>query len=117
VTLACGTGIGFVEQAPEQVAVLERAIDEYDSFGISALQAAAALLGSAVIALALAEQRLSAEEAFAASQLDENYQADKWGRDFEAEKRRASNQAELIEITRFLQALGNGNSILAIRQN
>jgi chaperone required for assembly of F1-ATPase len=117
VTLACGTGIGFVEQAPESLAGLERAIDEYDSFGLAALQAAATLLGSAVITLALAEQRLSPELAFAAAELDENYQAGRWGRDPEAEKHRAGKQAELIEITRFLQALGNGNSILPIRQN
>ena len=116
-TLACGTGIGFVEQAPESLAALERAIDDYDSFRLSGLLAAVTLLGSAMIALALAEQRLSAEEAFAAAQLDENYQADKWGRDFEAEKLRASKQAELTEIARFLQALHNGNLTLPIPQN
>jgi chaperone required for assembly of F1-ATPase len=116
-TLACTTGIGFVEQAPESLAALERAIDEYDSFGLSGLQAAATSLGSAVIALALAEQRLSAEEAFAAAQLDENYQADKWGRDSEAEQRRLNKQVELLEITRFLKAVRNSNTALPIGKN
>jgi chaperone required for assembly of F1-ATPase len=116
-TLVCGAGIGFVEQAQEPLAALERAIDEYDSFGLSGLQAAATLLGSAVIALALAEQHLSAEEAFAAAQLEENYQADKWGRDFEAEKRRASKQAELVEIARFLESVRKGDFTLPSGQN
>jgi chaperone required for assembly of F1-ATPase len=116
-TLACGTGISFVEQAPEPLAAFERAIDDYDSFGLSGLQAAVTLLGSAVIALALAEQKLSAEEAFAAAQLDENYQADKWGRDLEADQRRARKQAELIEIARFLQTLRKLDSRLPSRES
>jgi len=114
-TLACGTGIGFVEQAEEPLSALERALDEYDSFELSGVHAAATMLGSAVIALAMAEQRLSAEEAFAAAQLDENYQADKWGRDLEAEKLRAGKQAELIEIAGFLQAVRNVDSRLPSR--
>jgi chaperone required for assembly of F1-ATPase len=115
--LACGTGIGFVEQEPESLAALERAVDDYDSFGLVGLDAAASLLSSTVIALALAEGRLSAEEAFRAAQLDENYQADKWGRDFEAEKVRASKLTELVEIARFLQALVKVNSTPAIPRN
>jgi chaperone required for assembly of F1-ATPase len=111
--LVCGTGIGFVEQAPEHLAALEGAIDQYDSFGLAALQAATALLGSVVIALALAEQRLTPEQAFAAAQLDENYQADKWGRDFEAEKRQASKLAELVEIAKFVAALRQDPSTLS----
>lgn len=115
--LACGTGIGFIEQSPDSLDALERALDDYDSFGLAALDAAAALLGSAVVALALAENRLTAEEAFAAGQLDENYQADKWGHDFEADQRRASKLAELVEIARFLQALLKVNSRPALGRN
>jgi chaperone required for assembly of F1-ATPase len=115
--LACGIGIGFVEQEPESLEALERAIDDYDSFGLSALQSGTALLGSAVIALAMAEGRLSAQDAFAAAQLDEHYQAEKWGRDSEAEQRRANNLAELVEIDRFLQAVRKGDSTLPAPEN
>ena len=115
--LICGAGIGFVEQQQDSLDALERAIDDYDSFGLSALQAATSLLGSAVITLALAEQRLSAQEAFAAAELDENYQADKWGRDFEAEERRTSRLAELEAIDRFLRALRKPHSTLPPREN
>jgi len=111
--LACGTGIGFVEQAPESLTALEQAIDHYDSFGLAALQAATILLGSVVIALALAEQRLPPAEAFAAAHLDENYQADKWGRDFEAEKLREGKQIELFEIAKFLRVLQETSSTLS----
>ena len=115
--LTCGAGIGFVEQQQESLDALEHAIDDYDSFGLAGLQAAAALLGSAVIALALAEQKLSAGDAFAAAHLDENYQADKWGRDLEAEKRREDRQAELVAIDQFLRALFRAHSTLPTREN
>jgi chaperone required for assembly of F1-ATPase len=117
VILLCGAGIGFVEQQQESLDALERAIDDYDSFALSGLQAAAALLGSAVIALALAEQKLSVQEAFAAAELDENFQADQWGRDFEAEKRRANNQAELEAIDRFLRAVRKPHLTQPAREN
>ena len=115
--LICGAGIGFVEQQQESLDALERVLDDYDSFGLSGLQAAAGLLGSAVIALALAEGKLSAQEAFAAAELDENYQADQWGRDFEAEKRRANNLAELTAIDQFLRALRKPDLTLPAREN
>jgi chaperone required for assembly of F1-ATPase len=110
-TLACGTGIGFIEQAPASLVGLERALDDYDSFGLSGLQAAGTLLGSALIALALAERRLTPEEAFEAAQLDETYQAEKWGRDFEADQVRSRKLIELLEIALFLRALEDGGRI------
>ena len=102
--LACGTGIGFVEQASETLSALENALADYDSFRLTALQSAVTLLGSIVMGLALADKKLSVDEAFTASHLDENFQADKWGRDFEAEKRRANQKAELVAIADFLDA-------------
>jgi chaperone required for assembly of F1-ATPase len=49
------------------------------------------------------ERHLLAEGAFAAAQVDEIYQAEKWGRDAEAEARRAKLLAELKAVERFVQ--------------
>jgi chaperone required for assembly of F1-ATPase len=104
--LRTGAGIAFVEQEPEALDGLVRGIAGRDVFALAGLQAAAALLGSAVVALALADRRLQADDAFAAAQLDETYQAEKWGSDHEAEMRSRSKAAELFEIARFLRLLG-----------
>jgi chaperone required for assembly of F1-ATPase len=98
-TAAC---IAFVEQPPEAVAALGRALRTHDDFALCALNAAAALTGSAIIGLALSEGRLDADEAFTASQLDEMYQAEKWGQDPEALIQSRSKAVELTNIARFL---------------
>ena len=96
-------GIGFVEQPPEAIAGLARTLAARDGFALAALAAAATLTGSAIIALGLSEGRCDADEAFAAAQLDELYQAEKWGEDQEALIRSRSKAAELTHIARFFR--------------
>ena len=69
------------------------------------LQTATGVCGSIVVALALLEGRLSAEEAFEVSQLDETYQIEQWGEDAEATKRRANVRAEIVACRRFVDLL------------
>ena len=59
--------------------------------------------GSLVIGLALARGRLDADAAFRLSQLDELYQAGRWGEDAEAAKRRKALRQELEGAARFLE--------------
>ncbi|MEI9929891.1 MAG: hypothetical protein WDM89_04830 [Rhizomicrobium sp.] len=56
----------------------------------------ASICGSLVLALAVADKRLSAGEAFALSQIDERFQAEKWGLDSEAEARAKRLEEELV---------------------
>ena len=95
-------GIGYIAQNDESLAAYRRALEAYDAFSLTALHTAATICGSLVLALALAEARLDAAEAFALSQLDERYQAEKWGADDEAEKRARALAAELASAARFL---------------
>lgn len=97
------TGITYFAQSPETLAALRAAIAAYDDFVLAALHSAASLLSSLILTLALAEQRLTAEEAFALSQLEERYQAEKWGTDEEAAARAQNLLAELTLIERFLR--------------
>ena len=105
--LACASGIAFIEQSPDALAALERAAAGYDDFALAGLHAAATLLGSAIVALALCEGRLTADQAFAAAQLDEIYQTEKWGQDFGLAKQFQSKMAELTEIARFCALCGS----------
>jgi chaperone required for assembly of F1-ATPase len=100
--LRTGAGIAFVEQPPEVIEAFARALEGHDNFALAALHAAAALTGSAIIALGLSEGRLDADAAFATAELDEIYQAERWGQDSDALIRSHSKAAELTNITRFL---------------
>lgn len=98
-------GIAFVEQPKDALEALERAMAGQGDHALAGLHAAATLLGSAIIALALLEGQLGADEAFAAAELDEIYQSEKWGRDHDAQMRFRRNAEELSEIARFFRLL------------
>lgn len=91
---------------PQQVGETVKAmcLSETD-FALTALAHATALLGSAVLALALRRGRLDGEQAFALSQLDEIFQADQWGDDDEAVERRDNMRAETLLLDRWFEAL------------
>ena len=103
--LSVAHGITHVAQSEDAVAALERAIAAHEDFALAALHSAATITGSLILALALSEQRLDAEQAFAAATVDEAYQAEKWGRDAEAEARLKRLAAELSAAERFLKLL------------
>jgi chaperone required for assembly of F1-ATPase len=103
--LKVGFGIKHVPQPSDAIAALEEAIARYDEFELAGLHTATTITGSLILALALAEEEVTAEEAFAAAMLDETYQAEKWGRDAEAEQRRERLLAELTAAERFLRLL------------
>jgi chaperone required for assembly of F1-ATPase len=101
--LQTAEGIGFVEQPPEAIERLARALGDHDDFALAALNAATALTGSAIISLALAEGRLDADAALAAAELDGIYQAETWGEDEQALIHSRSKAVELTKIARFLR--------------
>jgi chaperone required for assembly of F1-ATPase len=96
-------GITSQAQPPASLAALERAVEAHDDLALTALAAAVKAAGSLVIGLALLRGRLDAAEAFRLSQLDELYQAERWGDDTEAEARREVLRQEIETAARFLQ--------------
>ncbi len=95
-------GIVHFAQSDDAVAALRRAVEAYDDFALTALATVAPILGSLVLALALAEGRLDAEAAFALSTLDERYQSERWGKDAEAETRAAGLLDAVKSVEHFL---------------
>ncbi len=103
--LAVTTGIVPTRQLAATLRAFAAIVAAQDDFRLTALQALTAGCGSLVIALALLEGRLDAEEAFAASQLDETFQIEAWGEDAEAARRRRALAADIAAAARFLELL------------
>ncbi|MTJ81605.1 MAG: ATPase [Telmatospirillum sp.] len=97
------TGVIPVPQPADALDALCRRLDGLDDWHLAALQVAVTATGSLILGLALLERRLSAEEAFAASQLDETYQNELWGEDAEAVKSRTVRHNDITSIGAFLE--------------
>ncbi|HTT84622.1 MAG TPA: ATP12 family protein [Rhizomicrobium sp.] len=103
--LMVDAGISYIEQPVDAMVRMQEIVSGLDDLRLAALDLAAALTGSLVIALALTEGHIAAEQAFAAAVLDEIYQAEKWGRDADAESRRTRMLDELRACERFVRLL------------
>jgi chaperone required for assembly of F1-ATPase len=89
------TGVMHVAQPPEALAAIGSALDTYeDPVAVAALSVMTTLTGSALLALAVARGFLSAEAAWQAAHVDENFQAERWGEDTEAVARREARWRE-----------------------
>ena len=93
---ALAAGITHVEQPGEAIKAVRAAVAAFDDpVALAALGVAATLTGSAVLALAVALGRLSAEEAWRIAHVDEDFQIERWGEDDEAMARRAARWREM----------------------
>lgn len=75
-----------------------------DPFTLAALQTLASLAASLVIGLAALEPEAEAAALWDAANLEEDFQAELWGRDAEAEARRAGRLANFARAMDFAQA-------------
>ncbi len=96
------SGIMPVDQPKETLAAIRRRVAELDDFILVAMQTLAGSSGSIVLAFAVAEGRLSAEDAHRLSRLDEDYQIERWGEDYEAADRRVAVHADMLAAARLL---------------
>jgi chaperone required for assembly of F1-ATPase len=87
-------GVTHVAQPEEALKAAGAAIPD-DAWRLGAAHSVTALTGSALLALALAQERLSAEQAWQAANVDEDWNMEQWGRDELALERRAFRFAEL----------------------
>jgi chaperone required for assembly of F1-ATPase len=99
------TGITHTAQPPKTSETVKALALALDDFGLAGLAWAAALYGSAVLALALQRRELDGETAFDLSRLDEIFQAERWGEDAEAAQRTEQLRAEAKSLDRWFEAL------------
>jgi chaperone required for assembly of F1-ATPase len=98
-------GVMHVKQPRASLDALKRRLEGFDPFSLGALHVITGLAGSALLALAVALQRLSPEEAWAAAHVDEDWQIRQWGADEEARFRRANRWRDFAAAARTLELL------------
>ena len=99
------TGLMPAPQPATSIARLREALTAKDDFALAAIQQLTSLSGSLVASLAVAAGHKTADEAFAASFLDELWQAGQWGSDDEAVARRQQIKKRMGEAETFLLLL------------
>jgi len=99
-----GDGIVFIAQ-PEAALTAAGAAMPADPWRLGALSVVTTLTGSALLALALLRGRISAETAWQAAHVDEDWNMEQWGRDEMALQRRAFRFAELQAAATVLSCL------------
>ena len=94
-------GILHRPQPAATLAALRAHLESLDPFALAALQTLASLAASLTIGLAALELKADAAALFAASNLEEDWQAEQWGWDYEAEETRARKLATFVQAARF----------------
>ncbi len=103
---ALAAGVVHVQQPPAVAAAFDAAVEAFDDpIALAALSVVTTLTGSAVLALAVARGRLSAEEAWRIAHVDEDFQIESWGDDDEAMARRAARWREMAAAAIVLAAI------------
>ena len=98
-------GVMFAAQPDHAIAEASAAIPS-DPWRLGAVNVITTLTGSALIALALAQGRLSVDEAWSAAHVDEDWNMSQWGRDEVALARRATRFAEMQAAGQVLALTG-----------
>lgn len=107
VELKTQTGIMHLPQDKGTFEAFYEAINIYNDWELAALSSATHCTGSIVIALSLMHEEIGAKEAFEVSQVDETYQIELWGEDWEAKERREVIQQDLENVQSFLAMIRN----------
>jgi chaperone required for assembly of F1-ATPase len=93
--LQLAAGIMHVKQDQSVLDAVEGALAPLDPLTLAAVHTMTTLTGSAMIALAVLRGRLSADEAWAAAHVDEDWQMRQWGADENALATRALRKREM----------------------
>ena len=104
--LLVAEGLMPVDQPPASLRALAARVAARDDLALALLHELVALSGSLVLGLAVAEGRLGAPEAWRVSRLDEDFQAEEWGRDEEAEAAAEGRRRAFLGAARLLGMLG-----------
>lgn len=99
------SGVMPVDQTPLVHKAISRYLNSLDAWKLASFCVLSSGFSSLVLALAVVEEYITAEQAFALSRLEEDHQAEAWGRDEEAEVRTQKMKTEILDAERFLNLL------------
>ena len=105
--LNVGPGVMHVAQNPIAVETLAARVHALDSFSLAAFHDLVAISGSLILGFAVTEGRLTADDAWFASRIDEDWQIELWGRDDEAEALANSKRLAFQQAARFHKLVQN----------
>lgn len=94
-----------IDQPADALTRIEAAAHALDDLRLTALAFANGLAGSAIVALALIHRHIDGEAAFRAIRVEEDWQAQRWGRDPDEEKIANARRVDLIAAERLVSAL------------
>ncbi|MCT8161443.1 ATP12 family chaperone protein [Pseudoruegeria sp. SHC-113] len=99
--LGTNEGVMFFEQDPEALARLRSEVFRLSPFELTAFHDLVGLSGSLVIGLAAIAGQQPAEALWAASRIDETWQAELWGEDEEAQEMAQAKKDGFLHADRF----------------
>ncbi len=105
IRLVLSSGVMPVAQDDGALAALSGAMPHGPALLLAALHSATTLSGSALLALALHDRLLTADAAWTAAHVDEDWNMELWGRDEEALERRLWRRAEFDAAAQVIDAL------------
>ncbi len=105
IRLVTTTGLMPVRQEPGNQEKLGAVLAGFSPWKLAAFAVAAKPLGSVVLALALVEGKLKAEDAYNFAHLEEQYETLKWGMDDEKEQALRAKKQDIDAVARFLRLL------------
>ncbi len=99
-------GVMHVDQPRETIAVIGAHLaSRREPLRLACLHVMTTLTGSALLALAVDFGELTADEAWSAAHVDEDWQIEQWGQDSEAVARRAFRKRDMLGAAGLLEAL------------
>ncbi len=105
ISLVAVTGLIASPQPDASLEAARAHLLAMDDFRLTGTVYACGLYGSALLALAVAENKLSAEDAFEFARIDEAWQAEHWGEDDEARAATEIRRAEVKALGIWMRAL------------
>ena len=103
VTFIVTDGVMPVEQPPRTLVRLRETVVALSPWLLAPLSPILGLTGSLLLGLALVEGAIDADTAWSAAHVDEDWQAEQWGKDALAAETRAARAAEYRAAIRFLK--------------
>lgn len=97
------SGVMHKPQPPETLARLREELARLDAFALAALRNTAGLAASLVIGLAALDPQADIDALWDAANLEEDWQVELWGKDWEAAELRAKRAAAFAAAARFAQ--------------
>ena len=108
VQINCGTGIVYIPQNEKLFSEIRIKISSLNIFELTAFYDMVSITGSLILGLAIINGRLSAEEAYQLSRIDEQWQLEQWGEDEEAQVASNLKNIAILHSEEFF-ALSDGN--------